>query len=149
MTNDFFATLVLGHLVGDYLLQNKWMAMNKSGNWYTCFIHCMIYTATVSLFTYGSIHTFYSFWLWPLAIFATHFPIDYWSLADKWLDFIEGRSIKDFLKRGHDDLGPMTVNMPDTRNHHILRGGFTALVYATADNTMHLVLMYWAAKLIL
>ena len=30
MTADFLFRLLLGHLVGDYLLQNEWMALNKS-----------------------------------------------------------------------------------------------------------------------
>jgi hypothetical protein len=141
--NDFFALLVLGHLVGDYVLQNKWMAMNKNGNWYTCSIHCLIYTLAVSMFTYPVMH---SFIVWPLIIFITHFPIDYWGLADKWLDFINGRSLGDFFKNGHKGIA---ADGCERTNYHILRGGFTSVVYTATDNTMHLVLMYFAAMLLL
>ena len=37
----------------------------------------------------------------------------------------------------------------DAENYHALRGGFTALVYAAADNTLHLVTMYYGAKLLM
>ena len=33
-------------------------------------------------------------------------------------------------------------------NYHALRGGFTALVYAAADNTLHLATMYYGFKLL-
>lgn len=136
---DFFATLVLGHLIGDYLLQNKWMAMNKSGNSWKCAVHCVIYTATVVVTTWSNLHG----WTWALFVFLTHFPVDRWSLADKWLDCINGRSLRDFIINGKAGI-PDGV---DAENYHTLRGGFTALVYAVADNTLHLVTMYYGAKL--
>ena len=46
--------MLLGHLTGDYLLQNEWMAMNKSKNhivgWTAAIVHCWIYTFAVCLF---------------------------------------------------------------------------------------------------
>lgn len=136
---EFFPQLVIGHLIGDYLLQNKWMAMNKSGNSFKCAVHCLIYTIAVGFVTWTSIPR----WEWLLVIFASHFPVDRWSLADKWLDAIDSRSLTDFLSNGKKDI-PTEL---DKENYHALRGGFTALVYAAADNTMHLVLMYYGAKL--
>ena len=56
-----FVNLLFGHLVGDYLLQNKWIAMNKSGNTFKCFIHCIIYTFCVCTFVQD-----YSFKFWQL-----------------------------------------------------------------------------------
>ena len=141
MNNDFFAMLLLGHLVGDYVLQTKNMAMNKNGNWFMCGIHCLIYTAAVSLFTMSYIHV----WWWPVIVFATHFPVDYWSLADRWLDYIEGRSLKDFMLNGKKNI-PANY---DKENYHSLRGGFTALVYAVVDNTMHLTSMYLIGRMLL
>jgi len=142
MKPDFFALLILGHLVGDFVLQNKWMALNKSGKWYPCLIHCLMYSGTVGLFTspYTS-----GIWYWPFVVFATHFPVDYFSLADKWLDFINGRSLRDFIKNGKDNI-PKEM---DYENYHALRAGFTAVVYAVTDNTIHLALMYGAAMYLL
>ena len=139
--NDFFTTLTLGHLVGDYLLQNKWMAMNKAASTLKCAIHCALYTAAVTATTWPHLHG----WQWSAIIFASHFPIDRWSLADKWLDLINGRSLRDYLTNGKSGI-PAEM---DAENYHALRGGFTALVYAAVDNTMHLLLMWYGAKLVI
>lgn len=139
--NDFFATLLLGHLIGDYLLQNKWMAMNKSGSTWKCAIHCLIYTLAVTITTWPTIHNIW----WSLLVFATHFPVDRWSLADKWLDLIHGRSLRDFILNGKKDIPPEY----DFENYHALRAGFTALVYTAADNTIHLAGMYYGYKLLI
>lgn len=60
---------LVAHLVGDYLLQNDWMAQNKKARSWPCFVHVAIYTLIVAIFT-G----------WPLAIlgvvFVTHFIQD-------------------------------------------------------------------------
>lgn len=103
----------------------------------------LFYTAAVCLFTVSTI----SGWGWALLVFLSHYPIDRWSLADKWLDFIDGRSLREFLSAGHRDLGGNTPN--EQANYGILRGGFTAVVYTAADSTMHLCLMYFGAKLLL
>lgn len=60
---------IIGHLVGDYLLQNDWMALNKKKSTFHCVVHCSIWTACVVLFA-----------AWPLwtvlPLFATHFVQD-------------------------------------------------------------------------
>jgi hypothetical protein len=56
----------------------------------------------------------------------THFPVDRWSLADRWLNLIDGRSLRDYLFNGKKDI-PSSM---DFENYHALRGGFTAVVYA-------------------
>ena len=33
---------IIGHLVGDYLLQNDWMALNKKASSLHCAVHCCI-----------------------------------------------------------------------------------------------------------
>jgi hypothetical protein len=38
---------IIGHLVGDFLLQNDWMAANKKKNSWVCLLHCLIWTAWV------------------------------------------------------------------------------------------------------
>lgn len=35
--------LVFCHLVGDYVLQNDFIAKNKGSNWYHLFVHCALY----------------------------------------------------------------------------------------------------------
>jgi hypothetical protein len=123
--------MLLGHLVGDYLLQNNWMALNKSRNdvvgWTACTVHCLLYTASVCSIT--------GVWQleWVVAVFLSHFIIDKFSLAELYCRAIKGRSIKNFL----DDLDNY-VYTP----YAALRAGFYTLVYTVVDNTMHLLLMY-------
>ena len=105
--------------------------MNKSASTFKCLIHCLIYTASVVLCTKISP-------LWFVIVFASHFFIDRFSLADKWLYFYKARSLKDFLANGKKDI-PMSDYGED--NYWVLRGGFTTIIYAVADNTMHLILM--------
>lgn len=130
--------LLLGHLVGDYLLQNNWMAMNKSGSTFKCLIHCLIYTVAVCLICW------IPDWRWFVIVFLSHYFIDRYSLADKWLKLIKGRSLTEFLNA--DNSSKQLTS--DFFNHIILRGGFTSLVYCVADNTMHLLIMYYGMKFI-
>ena len=128
---DLFARIFLGHLVGDYLLQNKQMAwMKGERNWagfWWCTLHCLIYTFSVCLF------------LWtinPLIIalvFLSHWPIDRYSLAHHWLKLIGGRDI-------------MVAWLSKERWREI-DIAFSCIVYTVADNTMHLVLLWGITKL--
>lgn len=136
MTENFYINLLLGHLVGDYLLQNDWMALNKNKNELigigACLSHCIIYSLSVVIFT-----QIISLW-WFILVFISHYFIDRYSLAEKWLRFYGSRSVDKFARNG------ASLQIPDkfdVMSCHILKGSFTALVYAVADNTMHLILM--------
>ena len=39
----FSLNWVMAHLIGDYILQNDWMAINKKKNSIICFIHVFLY----------------------------------------------------------------------------------------------------------
>jgi len=147
MRPDLFPSILLGHMVGDYLLQNNWMAMNKGGSTLKCAVHCLIYTWAVDIFTYPFFH---HDWRWLALVFLSYFPIDRWSLADKWLRHIGGRSMTRFMADGHKNIpAEAEGEASEYRNYHALRAGFTSLVYAAADNTMHLVILYYSALLLL
>lgn len=49
--NDSLTLAIVGHLVGDYLLQNDWMAGNKKASDVPCAVHCMLWTFSVLLFS--------------------------------------------------------------------------------------------------
>ena len=68
---------ILGHMLGDYLFQNPWMAFNKTKRNFPCIVHCLIYTLCILLVTR---------WLnWKLLIvFITHFIMDRFRLATYW-----------------------------------------------------------------
>jgi len=83
--------LLTGHLIGDYIVQNDWMAANKGmpqkvGH-LACTVHCLCYTLAVWAC---------SFWWvpwWGLAIcFAVHWPIDRWRLAGWWMRNVSGQA---------------------------------------------------------
>jgi hypothetical protein len=64
------AEMIVGHMVGDYLLQNHWMALNKKKASLPCAVHCLVWTLAVATCS-GCWSLLPLFWL-----FATHFAID-------------------------------------------------------------------------
>lgn len=54
--------LLVAHLVGDYILQNDWLAANKRINTFACLLHVALYVFSVSVFTD-----------WPLGALAITF----------------------------------------------------------------------------
>jgi Protein of unknown function (DUF3307) len=82
--HDTLAYAIVGHLVGDYLLQNDWQASGKKRSSWICAIHCLIWTFWVVLFA--------GWYSWPvdtktiivpLVLFTTHFLQDRWGFI-KW-----------------------------------------------------------------
>lgn len=64
--------LLIGHLIGDYIIQNDYLALNKTKNSLICLLHCLLYTLAVWLCA--------CWWMpwWGLVVcFATHFPISF------------------------------------------------------------------------
>lgn len=83
--------LLLGHLIGDYILQNDWQAQNKTKSTWPCLVHCVLYTCAVA---------FCAPWLSPEAlglVFVTHFLMDRWRLAAAWMDLVGQRGFKEHL----------------------------------------------------
>lgn len=42
-----FESLVIGHLLGDWLLQTEWQAQNKADNWGAMLAHVAVYHAVI------------------------------------------------------------------------------------------------------
>ena len=38
-----FVVLLMCHMIGDYVLQNSYIAASKANNWYHMFVHCILY----------------------------------------------------------------------------------------------------------
>lgn len=67
MTERLFVILIC-HLIGDYVLQTRFVAESKGENWYHLFVHCLLYSVPFYL-AFG--------WCWQLALVTIpHFPID-------------------------------------------------------------------------
>lgn len=140
MFGTFFAALLLGHLVGDYLFQTNWMACTKwqpgREGWQACLIHCAVYSSTVAGFLVvilgltGTLQI--GFWLSIAAfgiVFLTHYPIDRTSFAKKILEW-----------KGNET--PAVLSMKNSGSpKDILDVSVWFLVYVVVDNTCHLVLM--------
>ena len=69
---------LIGHLVGDYLLQNDWMANNKKERSFPCLVHAGIWALCVVLF---------AGWGWQagLALGICHFVQDRTYLVKGWI----------------------------------------------------------------
>ena len=75
--------ILAGHLLGDILLQNKWLAKIKISKWYGMLLHCLIATFGMWLFTQWGFKQL-------LLVFASHFVIDHFGIGKKlWPDFIK------------------------------------------------------------
>lgn len=128
---DLYLLIILGHFVGDYLLQPLWMAIVKSENsimgYTTCTLHCLIYTLAVTAIS-GTI-ALPEVWL---LVFFSHFFIDKWSLAQSWLNLIGGRNV-----------------MKDAEVGNMVGVAFSAVVYTVTDNILHILIMIMGLNLIL
>ena len=150
---NLFIYLIFGHLAGDYLFQNKKMALRKGltskyGHVW-CFIHTLIYTASIFIFVTGLpwflnyvtvvFHGTPVFEVIHLAIWfyifnaIAHYVMDKWSLGQKWLDAIRGRNLMEAF-----------VTKDEYREFAII---FAAIVYVVVDNGIHLMMMWYSGKL--
>lgn len=129
--------LLLGHLVGDYLLQNNWMALNKARKdligWLACTVHCLIYSMAVCVCTWDFRIS------WVLIVFLSHMVVDKFSIVGWYLHNIKGRSIKDCLDMIEFDI---------PGKNDVVQVSITCFVYIVCDNTLHLLLMFYGRKLL-
>lgn len=72
---------LIGHLVGDYLLQNDYLAANKKTNSWVCLQHCLIWTLCVMLFS-----GWHQWWVFAFLL-GTHFTQDRTAIISKWMDW--------------------------------------------------------------
>jgi hypothetical protein len=136
---------ILGHFIGDYLLQSKKTALGKSERTWKgvgiCLWHSYLYTLAVCLMV-----TFCAFnpctaspgliWCYPM-VFLSHYHIDRWSLADKWLWMIGGRRMVD----GVAEVWGSDVANAEVFGRAAATQAFAAIVYTVVDNTLHILLM--------
>jgi hypothetical protein len=70
---------LVGHLVGDFLLQTSWMANKKKKEWIACSVHCTVWAICVLAFSQWPV------WLF-IPLFITHFAQDGTRLVEWWMD---------------------------------------------------------------
>ena len=49
-----FEFLLLAHLLGDFLFQTSWMAINKMNKWLPLLAHSIVYTAVIGIIAFVS-----------------------------------------------------------------------------------------------
>lgn len=140
MASSFFVDLLFAHIIADYFLQPQWMALQKSeasGRGHrVCALHCAIYALVVGLATVPWVSSNLGIQInWILFIGLGHYPVDRWSLGDKWLRLIGGRNYRSY-RAGHSSGRSMA-----------LEGGFYAVVYTVVDNGIHLMVAYYGIRL--
>lgn len=106
---------LIAHLIGDYLLQNDWMAQNKKLRSWPCFVHVAIYSATMWAMTQ-----------WPpwamLVVFATHFVQDRTGFV-KWYMLLIGQS-----KFVEPPMAPWSIIVVDNVMHIVVLYGIDRLL---------------------
>ena len=127
------------HLVGDYLLQNDWMAQNKASNSAICWLHCWLYSTPFHfIMPYDSAHNitlagFEQINIWSpwLVIFYSHFFIDRFRLAVYWINLVNWNW--DSTNFGYDNDKPPFMSI---------------WLMIIIDNTFHVLFnslcIYWA-----
>lgn len=83
---------LLAHLIGDYVLQNHWMANTKTRSWVAALVHAALYTLPFFFLTQDVL---------ALAVICgTHAVIDRYRLASYWVNFwgvgVEGKVVPFF-----------------------------------------------------
>jgi hypothetical protein len=87
---NVFSWLVVGHLIGDWLLQNDWMARGKKQRLVTAagMTHFLIYTLTVMVtcwLAWRSTPDMLEYLLIGSIIFVTHWLIDATDVVGAWI----------------------------------------------------------------
>lgn len=110
------------HFVGDYLLQNDWMAQQKTKDWFACTVHCVLYTLPFTFILWESP------WIW--LIFITHYFIDRYRLAQYWIRFVNWKW--DGNNFGYSDEKPQWMSV---------------WLLIIVDNTFHIIFNSIAIRL--
>ncbi|MEW5958749.1 MAG: DUF3307 domain-containing protein, partial [Chloroflexota bacterium] len=69
----FFLRLLLGHLIGDFILQPYWLVLSKRKGWVGLFIHVGVVTFITAILAWDSIP---NWWVWIFILFIGHLFID-------------------------------------------------------------------------
>lgn len=116
------AAILVAHLVGDYLLQSHWMAVEKVNKWLPAIVHGIVYTLPF-LFITQSIPAL-------LVIAGTHVVIDHYRLA-KHISWFKNQ------------FGPKNYRPKDLSNNGYAEevpGWMSVWLMIITDNTVHILI---------
>lgn len=145
----FAIKFLLCHLVGDFIVQSDWMALNKNKKTWPCIVHCLIYTACFLVITTS--------WKALLFIGVTHFIFDRFPIIIKRLIWTKNHFPNGYPPFGwcsttgyYDDSPYNTYNAVSVLNNPVELYGkqrhffVTIWLYIITDNTIHLICNYLA-----
>ncbi|RLT45190.1 MAG: DUF3307 domain-containing protein [Chloroflexi bacterium] len=89
-----FEWLLVGHLIGDWVFQNDWMARHKQDGLFNraILIHCAIYTAVLLLIYFlpaAQPQSLRVFLRVAIFVYLSHWLIDATGLARRWMRFFK------------------------------------------------------------
>jgi len=136
---------LIAHLIGDYCIQNHWMANNKTKAWVPAIVHALLYSIPF-LFLVSNAQQ------WVLIV-TTHLLIDRFRLATYWVEFwgvgTEGSLTKYIMhKRGYtrtanSDKESMWISGDEARPRTPDAPPFLKVwLLIIVDNTWHLAINY-------
>ncbi len=70
---SFFLRLLLGHVIGDFVLQPYWLVLAKRKGWLGLIIHVSVVTFITAILVWGTIP---NWWVWIIVLFIIHLFID-------------------------------------------------------------------------
>jgi hypothetical protein len=73
MAMSFFLRLILGHLIGDFVLQPYWLVIAKRNGWPGLLIHVGVVTLVTAILVWS---LFPVWWVWIIVLYLGHLFID-------------------------------------------------------------------------
>jgi hypothetical protein len=114
---------ILAHVFGDYILQNDWMAVNKSSNTKVCVVHSILYTLPF-LFLTTNIYALF-------IICVSHFIIDRYSIT-KYINILKDKMYpKKYRNTEYCKYTGLGANRIE---------GVKWFVYIVVDNALHIAI---------
>lgn len=134
---------LLCHLVGDYVLQNHWMATNKVKAWIPAIIHATLYMLPFLLLTHNA-KALFMMWL-------THLLIDRFRLAKYWVEFWGVGNTGDLWNhewnvRRYQKWNPTDGEYPCPQPKDRAPDFLAVWLLIIVDNTLHLTINYFSLK---
>ena len=99
---------IAGHLLGDILLQNRWLARAKRDRWWGMMLHCLIVTVSTCLLA--------NWWdIRAVAVFLAHMAIDRWGIGKTiWPELLDQGNPND------NEPAPLWLRLLDDQSLHIV-----------------------------
>lgn len=124
------------HLIGDYILQNHWMAQNKTKAWIPALIHATTYILPFLLLNPTPTAL--------LTIWSTHLIIDRYRLAHYWVEFYGIGNTGTFWMIMKHDRMPWETGYDKIPPKERAPEWLTTWLLIIVDNTIHLTINYTA-----